>query len=152
MAWTARTICCRIRPIQSLYLSYITCAHWYKPVFFFLSKVGKNVWSASALHSKITKLCWHFLLLFGVKMILIMAQQYPTREQKKLNCSHGFKASCFVLGLQSADTNGQPMTQLKIFSSGFSSVQTPCQQSPQCCSDVGATMAVCLLNCKWDEC
>lgn len=47
--------------------------------------------------------------------------------------------SCFVPA--SPDSSGQSMTQLKIFSSVFSSVQTPRQQSPQCCRDVGATMA-----------
>lgn len=63
-----------------------------------------------------------------------------------------FKVSCFVLKLQSPDTNVQSMTQLKIFSSVFLSVQTPCQQSPQCCCNVEVTMSVCLLNCEWDEC
>lgn len=106
------------------------------PVFSF-SALKKNNKKQSLMHSselvskeysKLENRCWHYLLLFGVKMILIMVQQWSTRGQKekKLKCLHGFKVFYFFLTLQCPDTNVQSMTQLRIFSSGFSSVQTPC--------------------------
>lgn len=112
--------------------------------------VWNPVHNWSTEYSKVTGV--HTFRSFWCEDDLNDGQPYPARGSGRLKSLCGFKASCFLLRLPSPDTNVQSMTQLKIFSSGFSSVQTPCQQSPQCCRDVGATMSVCLLNCEWDEC